>query len=208
MIWIAGIVGVAIVAGTAWGPIVSQNVEQAKYTIVTKSNAIEVRKYAPMIVAETHVSGERKEAINQGFRQIADYIFGNNTARQKVAMTTPVIQQSSEKIAMTAPVTQQNDGKNWKVSFGMPANYTMETLPLPNNDTVKLVELPARQFVAITFSGTADKEKIAEQTMLLNNYIHDNHLHSLSSPIYAFFNPPWTLPFLRRNEVMIDISED
>ena len=112
MLWI--IVAVVILGGVLWGPIVS-NVEQAKYTVVESNNDIELRDYAPMIVAEAEVSGERAQAINQGFRIIADYIFGNNAAAQKVAMTAPVTQQQSEKIAMTAPVMQQSRGDVWNV---------------------------------------------------------------------------------------------
>jgi len=95
------------------------NVEHPKYTLVERSGAIEIRDYAPMIVAETEVTGERREAITKGFRLIADYIFGNNTAAQKVPMTTPV--------------TQQGDGNTWRVRFIMPSKYTIETLPKPNN---------------------------------------------------------------------------
>lgn len=106
--WIIGIVAVLLLGAALWGPIAS-NVEHPKYTLVERSGAIEMRDYAPMIVAETEVRGDRREAISKGFRLIAHYIFGNNTAAQKVPMTAPVM-QDSEKIAMTAPVTQQGDG--------------------------------------------------------------------------------------------------
>jgi SOUL heme-binding protein len=203
MLWI--IAGVAVIGAAAWGPIVS-NVEQAKYEVVESHNAIEIRDYAPMIVAEAEVSGERKEAINQGFRIIADYIFGNNAPKQNVAMTAPVIQQPSEKIAMTAPVIQQGDGNKWEVRFVMPASYTMDTLPKPNNDAVKLEKIMGKRFAVIRFSGMAGEESLKEYTDELNAFIRDKNLNALSQPSYAFFNPPWTLPFLRRNEVMIEIS--
>ena len=90
--------------------------------------------------------GERRDAIGKGFRIIADYIFGNNTTAQKVPMTAPVTQQDSQKIAMTAPVTQQGDGNTWRVRFIMPSNYTLETLPKPNNPAIKLKEVGARRF--------------------------------------------------------------
>jgi hypothetical protein len=98
--WIVGIVAALLLGAALWGPIVS-NVEHPKYTLVERSGAIEIRDCAPMIVAETEVTGERREAIRKGFRIIADYIFGNNTAAQKVPMT--------------APVTQQGDGNTWRV---------------------------------------------------------------------------------------------
>jgi hypothetical protein len=204
MWWI--IAGVVVVGATAWGPIVS-DVEQAKYEVLESYGDFEVRDYAPMIVAEVEVSGERKEAINQGFRIIADYIFGNNAPSQKVAMTAPVIQQSAEKIAMTAPVIQQGVGNQWKVRFVMPANYTMDTLPKPNNDAVKLEKVPGKRFAIIRFSGMAGEESLKEKTNALNAFITQKDLKAISQPTYAFFNPPWTLPFLRRNEVMVEIAK-
>ena len=161
LVWrIVGIGAVLLLGAALWGPIVS-NVEHPKYTLVERSGNIEIRDYAPMIVAETEVTGDRREAIGKGFRLIADYIFGNNTASKKVAMTAPVTQQGSEKIAMTAPVTQQGDGKSWRVRFIMPSKYTMETLPKPNNAAVKLKEVPGKRFAAIRFSGMGGKESLS-----------------------------------------------
>jgi effector-binding domain-containing protein len=204
--WIIGIVAVLLLGAALWGPIVS-NVEHPKYTLVERSGAIEIRDYAPMIVAETEVTGERREAITKGFRLIADYIFGNNTAAQKVPMTAPVTQQGdSEKIAMTAPVTQQGDGNAWRVRFIMPSKYTMETLPKPNNPAVVLKEIPGKRFAVIRFSGMAGKDSLDRHTKELEEFISAKNLTPLSSPTYAFYNPPWTLPFLRRNEVMVETA--
>jgi DNA gyrase inhibitor GyrI len=202
IVWIIG--GFAAAAVIVWGPIVS-DVEQAKYTVAEKQGDIEIRDYPPMIVAEVEVHGERKEAINQGFRIIADYIFGNNISAQKVAMTAPVIQQASEKIAMTAPVTQEGDGNNWKVRFVMPAHYTMAKLPKPKNDAVKLKEVEGKRFAVIQFSGLAGQSSLKNHTYKLNGFISGHSIKAASLPAYAFYNPPWTLPFLRRNEVMIEI---
>ncbi len=203
------IIGAVIIGGAAaWGPIVSSNIEQVKYTVVKDDGAIELRNYAPHIVAATKISGEQKVAISQGFRIIADYIFGNNEAATQVAMTAPVIQHSSKKIAMTAPVIQQGDGESWKIQFVMPASYTLKNLPKPKNDAVKLVKIPAKYFAVIRFSGISSEESLKLQTEALNNYILAHNLKMIAPPSYAFFNPPWTLPFLRRNEVMIEIATD
>ena len=204
VLWI--IVGVTLMGAAAWGPIVS-NVEQARYEVAESHGAIELRDYAPMIVAEAQVTGERKEAINKGFRTIADYIFGNNAPNQKVAMTAPVIQQSNEKISMTAPVTQEGAGNSWKVRFVMPASYSMDTLPKPNNEAVKLEKIPGKRFAVVRFSGMAGEDSLKQHTDELNAFIADRKLVALSPPTYAFFNPPWTLPFLRRNEVMIEVAK-
>jgi hypothetical protein len=210
MLWI--IAGIAVVGAAAWGPIVSSNVEQAKYEVVETYEAVEIRDYAPHIVAEVSVSGERKEAINQGFRLIADYIFGNNTASAQVAMTTPVIQQpvaqeSNERIAMTVPVIQEGSGNAWNVRFVMPASYTLVTLPKPNNDAVTLREVEGKRYAALRFSGIADTDSIQEKTRELNQFIAEKELKPLAEATFAFYNPPWTLPFLRRNEVMVEIEK-
>lgn len=204
VLWAA--VGLVIIGVSAWGPIVS-NVEQAKYDVVETHGDIQIRDYAPMIVAETEVPGERKAAINKGFRIIADYIFGNNAPQEKMAMTAPVIQQPAEKIAMTAPVIQEGAGNRWKVRFVIPASHTIETLPKPNNDAVQLQQIPAKRFAVIRFSGMASEDSLETHTNALNAFISDNQRSALSQPTYAFFNPPWTLPFLRRNEVMIEIAK-
>jgi SOUL heme-binding protein len=159
-----------------------------------------------VIVAEADVYGERDKAIGEGFRIIADYIFGNNLSSQKVAMTAPVTQQASEKIAMTAPVTQQGEGNSWQVRFVMPASYTLETLPKPKNPAVKLKEIDGKRFAVIRFSGLAGEDSLKCHTDQLAEFVRAKKLAAVSTPTYAFYNPPWTLPFLRRNEVMIEIA--
>jgi DNA gyrase inhibitor GyrI len=203
VLWV--IAALLLLGAAIWAPIVS-NVEPARYQIVDLNDNTEIREYPSAIVAETEVSGERNEAISQGFRTIADYIFGNNTSAQKVAMTAPVTQQRVGELAMAAPVTQQGDGLTWRVRFFMPAGLTIETLPRPNNPNVKLKELSGKRFAVIRFSGVASQESLKLHTEELNRFVRGKHLNALSSPAYAFYNPPWTLPFLRRNEVMVEIA--
>jgi len=188
------------------GPIMS-DVEQARYTVAQVDGEIELRDYEPAIVAETTVTGSREEAIQSGFKTIADYIFGNNTTGENVAMTAPVTQQSGEKIAMTAPVTQQADGNQWKVHFTMPASYRLSSLPKPNNTAVKLKEVPAKRFAVQRFSGTASQDNLRQHRLALESWLDTQELHAMAPPVYAFYNPPWTLPFLRRNEVMIEVEK-
>ena len=120
-------------------------------------------------------------------------------------MTAPVTQAMSEKIAMTAPVMQQEFDGRWKVRFVMPKKYTLETLPKPNSKEVVLVTVPARRFAVIRFSGLTSNENIKKHTEKLKAYILAQNLKPMGGPLFAFYNPPWTLPFLRRNEVMIEI---
>ena len=212
-----------VVAGAAlWGPVVSRTVEQPAYAIESADGAIEIRRYAPMIVAEVEVSGEREAAINAGFRSIAAYIFGANVPRrvtgsagpanaggEKIAMTAPVLQQGtaeSETIAMTAPVLQQGDGITWTVRFVMPAQYTLDTLPRPTDPAVRLREIPGKRHAAIRFSGLNTPETLVARTDELSAAIRARGLVPASAPVYAFYDPPWTLPFLRRNEVLVEVA--
>ncbi|WP_156842532.1 SOUL family heme-binding protein [Novosphingobium aquimarinum] len=201
----AGLAGLAGLAAASWG-VVASDVETPDYTLISKSGKIEVRRYPAMIVAETTVVGSREEAIKRGFRIIADYIFGNNLSDDKVAMTAPVMQQSSQKIAMTAPVMQQGEGNSWTVRFVMPAEYTMETLPKPGNPQVVLVEVPEKRYAAIRFSGLAGQTSLRKHEAELKRFIADNGLTSASPVEYAFYNPPWTLPFMRRNEMLLELA--
>ena len=198
--------GLAGLGAVTWSAMAS-NVETPDYTLESKSGDFEIRAYGPTIVAEATVEGERDKAIQRGFGIIADYIFGNNLSSAKVAMTAPVTQQSSEKIAMTAPVTQQAKGKSWNVRFVMPSIYTMETLPKPRNPQVVLIEVPSTRFAAVRFSGFAGAESLDQHEAQLRVFMAERGLMAASTPQYAFYNAPWTLPFMRRNEIMIEIAE-
>lgn len=206
--WIifASISVLILLGGALAGPIMS-NVERPDYEVVLSEKNIEIRHYDPMIIAEVDVEGKREEAVGEGFRMLADYIFGNNIVQQDIAMTAPVQQQVSEKIAMTAPVQQQSSGGVWKVSFVMPSKYSMEALPKPNNKNVTLKDVPAKKYIVIQFSGTNSNGNIDEHEKKLMAYIAANQIKTAGSPKYAFYNPPWTLPFMRKNEVMIEIEK-
>jgi hypothetical protein len=199
---------VAAVLGAAFLGSKASSVENPRYRVVEKHGNIEVRDYAPTIVAQVQVLGQQYEALGEGFRIIANYIFGNNVSAQKVAMTAPVTQQGSQEIAMTAPVTQEGDGHTWQVRFIMPAGYTLETLPKPNNPAVVLKEIGSMRFAVIRFSGWAREDSLKRHTAELNAFLDARKLRTVSAPTYAFYDPPWTLPFLRRNEVMVGIAGD
>lgn len=181
-------------------------VEQPDYKVTMTEGAIEIRSYGPMIAAEAEVKGERKAAVSEGFRLIAAYIFGANKPNAKIAMTAPVQQQSTQTIAMTAPVTQQTTGESWTVRFIMPSGWTLETLPSPNDSRVTLKPVPAKRMLAIRFSGTASDSLIQTKTDELRRYAADKTLATVGEPLLAFYNPPWTLPFFRRNEVMLELA--
>ena len=195
----------SILVGCAMvGPIMS-DVEKPKYQATALTNEIELRSYDPMLVAMVQMSGSRKDAISEGFRVLADYIFGNNTIVQDIAMTAPVQQQIYKKISMTAPVQQQAMDTSWEVSFVMPSGYNMVTLPRPNNDSVVIEEIPSEKFVVIIFSGASSNENVEKYERKLMSYVVRNNILVIGTPKYAFYNPPWTLPQMRRNEIMMKI---
>jgi len=175
----------------------------------------ELRRYDKQLVAQTLVSGDQDSASREGFKVLADYIFGNNTAAtggsSKISMTAPVTMQpnnkksdsESQKIAMTAPVSMQQDDGKWRVQFTMPSKYTMQTLPKPNNPNITITEVPAQTYGVIKFSGLAGSKKVATKTEELQSWMQTQNLTIMGEPELARYNPPWTLPFLRRNEVMI-----
>ncbi|MFH2140605.1 MAG: heme-binding protein [Pseudomonadota bacterium] len=186
--------------------------EEPKFSLIEKSGDFELRLYKPMIVAETSVEGSLSEASKAGFRLIAGYIFGENKSRQdsspeKIAMTAPVtLEQSPQKIAMTAPVVVESKDNRWRVHFVMPAGYTLTSLPIPNDSRVSLREIAEQKTAVIVFSGFAGEDKLKDKTAALFDWIKSKGLDVTSTPQLARYNPPWTLPFWRRNEVLINVK--
>ena len=199
--------------------------EEPNYTVLSKTENFELRRYESQLVAQTWVSGDQDAASRAGFKVLADYIFGNNTApsgeSSKISMTAPVAMQfeakqsttkkngsnESQEIAMTAPVSikqeqQQNDGE-WRVQFTMPSQYTIQTLPKPNNPDITIIEVAPQTYGVIKFSGLAGAEKVAAKTAELQSWMQTQKLTVTGTPELARYNPPWTLPFMRRNEIMI-----
>ena len=185
--------------------------EEPKYTVLEKEPPFEVRSYAPMIVAEVQVNGNLDDASSQGFRLIAAYIFGQNQVNEKIAMTAPVTVEDqavkSAKIAMTVPVGIEPNAGKWTVSFVMPSEYTMDTIPKPINPLVQLRQIPAVKKAVIRFSGFYNQQKVDEKTLELEQWIKSRNLQSAGTPNFARYNPPWSLPFMRRNEVMINLRD-
>lgn len=187
--------------------------EEPKYELIEKSGDFELRQYHPMLIAEVLVDGNMDQASSKGFRLIADYIFGNNITKSgdsgKIKMTVPVtIEPKSEKISMTKPVTLEKVSDRWRVNFVMPSQYSLDTIPYPNNKQVMLREIPARQVAILRFSGFANETNTAEKTQDLLKWMDKKNLIPLGSTELARYNPPWTLPFLRRNEIIVEYTKD
>ena len=189
-LWILVFMGMIFIAGLMIGPVMS-DVETPSYRIVQTQKDIEIRHYEPMIVANVKVTGDRENTLRKGFQLLADYIFGNNTVVQEISMTAPVQQQAMDTL--------------WEVSFVMPSDYNMVTLPRPNNDSVVIEEIPSEKFVVIIFSGASSNENVEKYERKLMSYVVRNNILVIGTPKYAFYNPPWTLPQMRRNEIMMKI---
>jgi effector-binding domain-containing protein len=182
-------------------------IEEAKYDVIRKDNKFEIRDYAPHILAETVVQGDIENAGNKAFKRLFRYISGDNRSRDKVAMTAPVSQQPmGEKIKMTAPVGQQRVKESWAVSFMMPASYTLETLPEPEDPKVTLRQVPARRMAAVRYSGFWSEKGYLRYKLELESWIHEKGLIIIGDPIWARYNSPFTLWFLRRNEILIPVD--
>jgi len=189
--------------------------EEPQFSIIEKSEAFELRAYAPQLVAEVKVEGDLDAASSQGFRLIAAFIFGQNQVSQKIPMTAPVAIETvqSTKIAMTVPVgieANKDSGKGvnqWVFSFVMPSEYTMATLPKPLNPLVTIRELPAQRRAAITFSGFYNEAKVLEKTKALEEWIKSKQWQVIGNPQFARYNPPWSIPFMRRNEILITVRD-
>jgi hypothetical protein len=173
--------------------------------------AVVIRQYGPRIAAETTVEGDETTARSVGFRRLANYIFGANHARAEIGMTAPVVQAPPvgsapisplETIAMTAPVAQNSrpPGK-WDIRFFMPPNFTLATLPVPDDPTVRIVQLPAETYAVLRFSGFASAQTVHDKTAKLLETLQGSDWLQAGEPVVWFYDPPWTLPPLRRNEV-------
>ena len=180
--------------------------ETPKYTVERSEGAIELRDYAPRIMAEVAVTGSQSQAVSAGFRVLAGYIFGANDGGTKVAMTTPVTQVPGESLAMTTPVTQMARDGNWLVQFMMPESFTLQTLPKTRDPAIRFVSLPANRQVVVRFSGLATTASLTAKEGTLRSWARGQALTVKAGPFYYFYDAPWTLPWNRRNEVAFTLK--
>ena len=180
--------------------------EEAAYTVIKTEDIFELRDYAPQILAEIIVDGDLESAGNRAFRPLFRYISGDNKSRDKISMTAPVSQKlKGEKISMTAPVSQKSVQGKWSVSFTMPASYTMETLPTPDDSNIKLHQVLAHRVASVRYSGFWSEEKYLFNKETLEKWIKANSLTTAGEPVWARYNAPFTPWFMRRNEILIPI---
>ena len=202
------IVGVLGQVAEAGGSIVGirSGTEEPQFTVERRIGDVEIRRYGPRIAAETTIDADEEASRNEGFRRLAGYIFGGNTGKTKIAMTAPVAQQS-EKIAMTAPVAAQRDaGGQWVIRFFMPSEHSLESLPTPNDDRVRLVKVAPEKVAVLRYAGLPNPRAVAAKAEELLKVLRDNKIEPAGDPLSWFYDPPWTLPFLRRNEAVVSLG--
>ena len=189
-------------------------IEEPTYKTLVQDGSMEVRLYEPRLSAVTHLSGDMDQASSQGFRRIADFIFRNNTSTRTSAESPGA---SAEKIAMTAPVIVKpqaspasgaayQSAENWSVEFVMPKVYTQDTLPRPNNPQVTITPIPAKTYAVLNYSGLNTESRIQKEIDALSGWIQSKGFKATGEPQLARYDPPWTLPFWRRNEIWIELS--
>ena len=205
------IIALILIGWVLWSWLVVRGLEKPEYSVIEERDGYEIRQYQSYLVAETVVEETNEGmALNQGFVVIADYIFGNNTKQEKIAMTAPVAStETSEKIAMTAPVISTEASTSSRtVSFMMPSKYTLETLPQPNDERVMLREVEPRLMAVRKFSWWATDEKISVQKGKLRASLTQDNIEIIGDMEYAGYNPPLSAPFMRRHEVAVPITQE
>ncbi len=183
--------------------------EQVDYTIVDQiDEAIEIREYGPRLVAETSVSQGSSSEDNTAFRRLFDYIQGANRGQQEIAMTAPVETQDeppSQKIAMTTPVEIEEGAGDYRMAFFLPRSMTMATAPQPTDPEVTIRELSERTEAVLRFSGSRSDEAVVRETARLETAIAASEWQASGEPRSYFYDPPWTLPWFRRNEIAVPV---
>lgn len=198
---------VALITLMSLMPKTAHAIDEPSYTVLQTNDVFEVRQYAPYLVAEVAVPGPVDEAGSQGFKLLGGYIFGKNKGERKLDMTAPVTQQAAPpvKLDMTAPVTQAATPGGFLVQFVMPKGYTLATLPEPLDARVKLREVPGSRVAVIRFSGSWSQSTYEEHLQKLRSALAAAGMATTGEPVSSRYNSPFSLPFLRRNEIWLNL---
>ena len=184
-----------------------RTVEILDYQVLEKDGSFNIRQYDDYWVVRTEIDGDYRESTSKGFRLLFNYISGKNKQQEKIAMTGPVIQQEKgEKIAMTGPVIQKKKGKSWIIEFVLPSKYIRIQPPEPLDPEVSLAKIPGYRVAVLTYSGNLREEKYNTKIKELMKIVTQKGLQPIGEPFSAGYDPPWTIPFLKRNEVLITVE--
>jgi hypothetical protein len=184
--------------------------EEPEYRVLAEREEYEIRAYEPYLVAETVVEGDYGESGSKGFRILAGYIFGDNKVSEKMAMTAPVTREPAEsvKMNMTVPVISERvaEAERYRYQFVMERKYTRETLPVPDDERVTIREIPARTMAVHRYSGRWTAANFEKHTAILLRALERDGIEIVGTPGSAAYNAPFMPPFLRRNEVLVEIE--
>ncbi len=185
-------------------------IETPKFETLQKDGKFEIRKYQEYTIASVEIESDFKHALIEGFRILADYIFGNNRAKTGIEMTVPVIEQvvTGQKIGMTAPVisARAGEGKKYLISFTMPSKYNVQNLPEPANKNISFVTVAPHKAAALRFSGYMNEKTTGGKTKELEAWLNKNNLRTKSGFSLAQYNPPWIPGPFRKNEIIVDVE--
>ncbi|CAA6822604.1 MAG: SOUL heme-binding protein [uncultured Sulfurovum sp.] len=198
-----------ILQGTLMG------IEEPKYTVIQKNETFEVREYASYLVAQTKVTGNFDEIGGKAFKILFKYISGENQAQSKIKMTAPVLQEKEkkeegQKIQMTAPVMQEidvNNAQSATISFVMPQDFTLATLPMPLDKRISIKEVLAKTIAVREYSGGWGEDNYKENEAILLKALEKEKIKTIGAISFARYNSPFSLWFLRRNEIMIEVEK-
>ncbi|MBL6076423.1 heme-binding protein [Belnapia sp. T18] len=186
---------------------VRSGTEEPRFTVVERVGEVEIRDYAPRVAAETLVEADSEEAARrEGFRRLAGYIFGGNRGRTRIEMTAPVA-QGSARIAMTAPVGQAAAPGGWAIRFFLPAEIaSAEAAPVPEDGRVAILTIPGERVAVLGYAGVPSAEAAAAARARLLAALGAGPWRTEGEIFDWFYDPPWTLPPLRRNEAVVRVS--
>ncbi|MBX9952721.1 MAG: heme-binding protein [Candidatus Obscuribacterales bacterium] len=198
---------VSILSAVAFSSRSEASTREVPYQVKDSDHSFEIREYPSRIVAEVEVSGARERALSEAFQTLAGYLFGKSRPKDPVALSKSVSDRNAKvKLTMTVPVTTQsvgNDGQTIKMRFFMPPEYSMDKLPIPDDKRVKVFELPAQRIAVLKFSGSARKDNFDRHLITLRKMLDSRGLSPTGEPYEAYYNPPFTPIFLKRNEICI-----
>ncbi|MEM7482563.1 MAG: heme-binding protein [Acidobacteriota bacterium] len=210
------ILTIAIVSTLAMGSAAKADYEEPEYRVIEQREGYEIREYAPHLVAATTVEGDFDSTGGRAFRILARYIFGDNTASEKMEMTVPVTskatappEETGVEMNMTVPVSKKpsdGTGDAYTYRFVMERAYTEKSLPKPNDPRVEIVEIPERVMAVRRYSGRTTERNFDENLAALERALARDGLTAIGVPEAAAYNGPFTLPARRRNEVMVEVK--
>jgi SOUL heme-binding protein len=186
--------GLTAAAAVAVFAAAARSAEEPEHAVVTKDGDFEIRDYPALTIAEVTVRAARNEAGNAGFRKLAGYIFGGNAEKQKIEMTAPVMEARAG-----------GDGQAWTIRFVMPKGVTLARAPKPDDASIRMYETPPTRYAVLRYSGLTGDDKVEAKTAELLAILKTRGLAPAGPPLLAFYDPPWTPWFMRRNEIMVPL---